>query len=188
MFMMLSIDGYFEGPNHDLSWHNVDDEFNKFAVEMLRSADLFIYGRRTYQLMAEFWPRMAKDQTLSNENKEIARLINNTPKIVISKTLEKVEENENWKNVKLKREFDVNEVKRLKEQPGKNILIGGSELAISFVKEGLMDEFWFMINPVIIGKGTPILSGLGQKLGLELITTKSFKSGNLLLYYKPVKS
>ena len=85
-------------------------------------------------------------------------------------------------------EFDVDEVKRLKKQSGKNILIGGSELAISFVKEGLMDEFWFMINPVIIGKGTPILSGLGQKLGLELIMTRSFKSGNFLLYYKPVKS
>jgi len=188
MFMMLSVDGYFEGPNHDLSWHNVDDEFNKFAVDMLRSADLFIYGRRMYQVMAEAWPRMAKDPTLSNEDKEIARLINNTPKIVISKTLEKVEESENWKNIKLVHKFDVDEVKRLKEQPGKNILIGGSELAISFVKEGLMDEFWFMINPVIIGKGTAILSGLGQKLGLELIMTRSFKSGNLLLYYKPVKS
>lgn len=188
MFMMLSLDGYFEGPNHDLSWHNVDDEFNRFAVDMLRGADLFIYGRRMYQVMEEAWPRMAKDPGLSRENKEIAYLINNTPKIVISRTLNNVEEREDWKNIRLSNRFDADEVRRLKEQPGKNIWVGGSELAVAFVKEHLIDEFWFMINPVIIGKGTPILNGLGRKFGLELISSKQFRSGNLLLCYKPIES
>ncbi len=188
MFMMLSLDGYFEGPNHDLSWHNVDDEFNRFAVDMLRGADLFIYGRRMYQVMEEAWPRMAKDPGLSRENKEIAYLINNTPKIVISRTLNNVEEREDWKNIRLSNRFDADEVRRLKEQPGKNIWVGGSELAVAFVKEHLIDEFWFMINPVIIGKGTPILNGLGRKFDLELISSKQFRSGNLLLCYKPIES
>ncbi len=188
MFMMLSIDGYFEGPNHDLSWHNVDDEFNRFATEQLNEADLFIWGRRVYQLMEEYWPRITKDQNISKENVEVARLMNNTPKTVISRTLDKVQEKENWKNVKLVREFDPEEIRKLKKQPGKGIWVGGSDLAVSFIREGLIDEFRFMVNPVVIGEGTPIFKGLGSRLKLKLIKKRMFKSGNVLLYYKPVKS
>ena len=124
LFMTLSIDGYFEGPNHDLSWHNVDDEFNKFAIEQLKEADLILFGRRTYQLMEAFWPKAAKDPTMSKENLEIANLMNNANKIVFSRTLDKVEEKENWRNVKLVHEFDSEEIRRLKEQPGKGIWVG----------------------------------------------------------------
>ncbi len=185
LFMMLSIDGYFEGPKHDLSWHNVDDEFNKFALEQLREADLFLYGRRMYQLMESFWPNAAKDPKMSRENREIAYLINNTSKVVFSRTLEKVEEKENWKNVKLTHKFDPDEIMRLKKQRGKGIWVGGSEIAVSFAKAGLIDEFRFMINPVTIGQGTPIFKGYNGKLDLELVKTRRFKSGNVLLYYRP---
>ena len=137
-----------------------------------------------YQLMEDAWPRMAKDPALSKENKEIAYLINNTPKIVVSRTLKNVEEKENWKNVTLVHEFNPDQIRRLKEQPGKDICVGGSELAVSFAKEGLIDDFWFMVNPVVIGKGTPILAGLDQKLNLHLVKTKRFKSGNVLLHYR----
>lgn len=185
MFMMLSLDGFFEGPGHDLSWHNVDDEFNMFALDMLRGADLFIYGRRMYQVMEEAWPRMAKDPTLSKENREIAYLINNTPKIVVSRTLNGVKENEYWKNVRLMHELDIEEIRRIKSQQGKDIMVGGSELATTLAREGLIDEFMFMMNPVVIGNGTRILSGLGLKLNLGLIGSKQFKSGNVLLKYAP---
>jgi dihydrofolate reductase len=185
MFMVLSIDGYFEGPNHDLSWHKVDDEFNRFAVDMLRGADLFIYGRRTYEVMEGAWPKMAKDPNLSKENQEIAYRINNTNKIVFSKTLKGVEEKENWKNVRLFNEFKPEAIQDLKRQQGKNIWVGGSELALSFINAGLIDEFWFMVNPVAIGNGTPIFKGLEGKLELQLIRARTFKSGNVLLYYKP---
>lgn len=188
LFMTLSLDGYFEGPDHDLSWHNVDDEFNKFAVEQLKETGLFLWGRRTYQLMEGFWPKAAEDTSMSKENLEIANLINNIDKIVFSKTLEKVEEKENWRNVRLVREFDPEEVRRLKEQEGKGIWVGGSSLAVSFIRVGLIDEFRFMINPVIIGKGTPIFKGIDSKLNLELVKTRQFNSGNVLLYYRPVKS
>lgn len=184
MNMGISLDGYFEGPGHDISWHKVDDEVERFEVKMLRSADLFIFGRRTYQLMEDAWPRMAKDPALSKENREIAHLINNTPKIVVSRTLKNVEEKENWKNVTLLHEFNPDEIRRLKELPGKDICVGGSELAVSFAKEGLIDDFWFMVTPIVIGKGTPILAGLDQKLNLRLVKTKRFKSGNVLLHYK----
>lgn len=117
--MTLSLDGYFEGLNQDLSWHRVDDESNKFAIEQLKEADLILFGRRTYQLMESFWPKAAEDPTMSKENLEIANLINNTNKIVFSRTLDKVEEKGNWRNVKLVHEFNPDEIRQLKEQSGK---------------------------------------------------------------------
>jgi len=183
LFVSLSLDGYFEGPNHDISWHNVDDEFNEFAIEQLKEADLLLFGRRTYQLMEASWPKAAKDPTTSEENLEIVDLINNANKIVFSRTLRTVEETENWKNTKLVHEFDPAAVRRLKEQPGKGIWVGGSNLALSLIKANLIDEFRFMINPVVIGKGTSILEGIQGELDLELTKTRRFSSGNILLYY-----
>ncbi len=184
--MTLSLDGYFEGPNHDISWHNVDQEVNEFAIEQLREADLLLFGRRTYQLMEAYWPKAAKDPATSKDNLQIANLINDTNKIVFSRTLDRVEETENWKNVKLDHEFDPARIRRLKEQPGKGIWVGGSNLAVSFIRAGLIDEFRFMINPVVIGEGTPIFQGMNGRISLELTKTRRFDSGNILLYYKPV--
>ena len=187
--MTLSLDGYFEGPNHDISWHKVDDEFNRFIIDSwLSELDLFIWGRRTYQLMEEFWPNAETDPKTSTENVQVARMMNNTRKIVVSKTLEKAESHGNWKNVELVHEFDPESIRKLKAQGGKGIWVGGSELATSFASEGLIDEFRFMINPVIIGKGTSLLAGIGEKLELELIKSKQFKSGNVMLYYRPSKA
>jgi dihydrofolate reductase len=185
MFMLLSLDGYFEGPNHDISWHNVDDEFNKFAIEQLRKTDLFLWGRRIYQLMEDYWPRAAVDPSTSSDDREIALLMNNTEKIVFSKTLERVEETKNWKVTKLVHEFDRNEIRRLKAQQGKEIGVGGPDLAMSLMKDGLIDELRFMINPVAIGEGTPVFRGLERRVELELLETRKFSSGNVLLCYKP---
>jgi dihydrofolate reductase len=187
LFVMLSLDGYFEGPNHDLSWHNVDDEFNKYAIEQLKETGLILFGRRTYQLMEGFWPKAAVDPETSPDNQEVARLINNTEKIVFSRTLDSVRETENWKNVKLRRKVDPVEIRDLKERPGKDIWVGTSDLAVSFIKEDLIDEFRFMLNPVIVGAGTRIFQGLNRRLNLELTRSRSFKSGNTLLYYVPRK-
>ena len=185
LFVTLSLDGYFEGPNHDLSWHNVDDEFNKYAIEQLRDTGLILFGRRTYQLMEGFWPKAAVDPGTSLDNREIARLINNTEKIVFSRTLDSVQETENWKNVKLRRKVDPVEMRRLKEMPGKDIWVGTSDLAVSFIKEDLIDEFRFMINPVVVRGGRRIFEGLNRKLDLELTESRKFDSGNVLLCYRP---
>ncbi len=185
LFVMLSLDGYFEGPNHDLSWHNVDDEFNKFAIEQLRETGLILFGRRTYQLMEGFWPKAAVDPETSLDDQEVARLINNSEKIVFSRTLEGVRETENWRNVKLRRDVDPVEIRRLKEMPGKDIWVGTSDLAVSFIKENLIDEFRFMINPIIVGGGTRIFVDLNRKLDLELTESRKFDSGNVLRCYRP---
>jgi dihydrofolate reductase len=185
MFMSLSLDGYFEGPNHDISWYIVDDEFNKFAIEQLRKTDLFLWGRRIYQLMEGYWPRTAEDPLTSSDDREIARLMNNTEKIVFSKTLDRVEETKNWKVTKLIHEFDPKEIRRLKAQPGKEIGVGGPDLSTSLMKDGLIDELRLMINPIAIGEGTPIFQGLEGRVRLELLETRKFSSGNVLLCYRP---
>jgi dihydrofolate reductase len=185
MFASLSLDGYFEGPNHDISWHHVDSETNKFAIEMLRSTDLFLWGRRTYQLMEGYWPKAAEDPSTSGDDREIALLMNSTEKIVFSKTLDRVEETTNWKVTKLAHELDPKEIRRLKAQPGKEIGVGGPDLATSFMNEGLIDELRFMINPVAIGEGTPLFRGLERRVELELLEARRFSSGNMLLCYGP---
>jgi dihydrofolate reductase len=186
MFMMLSLDGFFEGPNHDISWHNVDDELNKFAIGQLKETGLMLWGRRTYQVMEEAWPRMAKDPATSKNNLVIADLINSIPKVCYSRTLDMVRETDIWRNVKLARGFDQAEIRRLKKQLGKDIWVGGSELATSFIEAGMIDEFRFMVNPVVIGQGTKIFHGLRARLDLKLVKTRRFDSGNVLHYYEPV--
>jgi len=112
-------------------------------------------------------------------------LINNAEKIVFSRTLDSVRETENWKNVKVRRKVDPVEIRRLKEMPGKDIWVGTSDLALSFIKEDLIDEFRFMINPVVVGRGRRIFEGLNRKLDLELTESRKFDSGNVLLSYRP---
>jgi len=185
LFMSLSLDGFFEGPDHVISWHNVDDEFNKYAIEQLKEVDTLVYGRRTYQLMEASWPKIAEDPATSEEDLEIARLINYTNKIVFSRTLKEVKETDNWRNGKLVHSFDPDEIARLKSMPGRDIGIGGSDLAVSFIRAGLIDEFRFMMTPVVLGEGTSIFKGLDEKLDLELVSSRPFASGNVLVRYKP---
>jgi len=187
LFMMLSVDGYFEGPNHDLSWHNVDKELDRFVIQQMKEVDLIIFGKRTYQTMESYWPQAQNDPKMSKENLIVAWLMNNMNKIVISRTLNKIREHKNWKNVKIVHKFDPKEIMRLKKQPGKTIWVGGSNLALSFIRASLIDEFRFTISPVVIGAGTPIFEGLDRRLKFELIKTRKFRSGNVMQYYRPKK-
>ncbi|OPY31930.1 MAG: hypothetical protein A4E32_01538 [Methanomassiliicoccales archaeon PtaU1.Bin124] len=184
--MSISLDGYFEGPDHDISWHHVDDEFNDFAISQLRETAITCYGRRTYELMESYWPKAAEDPSTSEQDREIARLINEGRKIVFSRTLQTVNERKNWKDVTLHHEIDPDLIRLMKNETDRNIGVGGSELATSFVMHGLLDELRLMVNPIILGKGTPLLKGLEGRLDLELIRTRNFSSGNVLLCYRPV--
>lgn len=188
LFMSVSVDGCFEGPGHDLSWHRVDREFNRFAIGQMAETDLFLWGRRTYQLMEGYWPKVAQDASASKDDLKIADLMNNTEKIVFSRTLPRVEETRNWRNVKLLRRVDPAVIRRLKKRPGKDIGVGGSDLAVSLAEAGLIDEFRLMVTPVALGAGTPIFRGLKRRLDLELGETRRFGSGNLLLCYRPAKA
>ena len=178
LFMIVSLDGYYEGPNGDISWHNVDDEFNEFAVQQTSEVDTLLFGRKTYEGMASYWPTEAA----INNDPIVAGLMNSLPKIVISTTLD----SDDWDNSRLVKENVAEEISKLKQGPGKEIAIfGSSDLAVSLAQMGLVDEYRIMVNPVILGDGKPLFKGARDKLGLKLIKTRIFKSGNVLLYYQP---
>ncbi len=180
-FMMVSLDGYFEGLNHELNWHNVDREFNDFAVEQLKDVDILLFGWRTYELMANWWPTDLGEQA----DPMTAGLMNTLPKIVFSRQPRIVE----WQNTRLMTENIAAEIRKLKNQPGKNIAIfGSSNLCVSFIEMGLIDEFRIMINPVILGEGHTLFNGVHKKLPLKLEKIRRFDSGNILLYYQHGKS
>ena len=178
LFVLTSLDGYFEGPGQDINWHRVDEEFNEFAVQQTGEFGALLFGRVTYELMAGYWPTEAA----RHDDPEIAQLMNSLPKLVFSRTLTDVA----WENTRLVKDNFVDEVTKLRQQSGKDIAIfGSSDLAVTLVPHGLIDEFRVMINPVVLGAGKPFLAGIADKLELELIRTRVFKSGNILLYYRP---
>jgi dihydrofolate reductase len=178
-FNMITANGFFEGPNQDISWHNVDQEFNEFAMKQLRSVDMILFGRVTYQLMANYWPTQA---AIENDP-IIAKKMNALPKIVFSKTLDKAE----WNNTRLIRGNIAKEISYLKGLPGKNLIIfGSSDLTVVMAQMGLVDEFRIMVNPAVIGSGKPFLNGIEGKINMKLLRAKTFHSGNILLYYQPV--
>jgi dihydrofolate reductase len=180
LFMMVSLDGYFEGPEHDLSWHVVDAEFEEFAQKQMREADTILFGRRTYQLMESFWPTKAGLEGDPN----VAKLMNVTPKVVVSESLQTVQETKIWQHVQLINNDIRNNIIALKKQKGGNIiLLASSNFCVSLLEWGLLDEIRIMINPVVIGKGTSLFYGLKKRMSFKLITTRNFTSGNILLSY-----
>jgi len=177
-FMLTSLDGYFEGPNRDISWHNADNEFNEFAIKQTGEFGAFLFGRVTYELMASYWPT----EVAKRDDPIVAGLMNSLPKIVFSKTLEKVD----WENTRLVKENFVEVISMLKQEAGKDIAIfGSSDLTVTLMEHGLVDEYRIMVNPVVLGDGKPLFKGIKKKINLKLIQTKVFKSGNVLLCYGP---
>ena len=176
--MMTTVDGYFEGPNKELDWHVLDDEFIQNAVDLLNSADTLLFGRVTYQMMAAYWPTaeaIAADPV-------IAERMNNLPKIVFSTTLKTVD----WQNSRIVNGNSTEEIRQLKQQPGKNIIIfGSSDLAVSLTKAGLIDEYRIIVNPVVLGGGKTLLAGLDERFPLKLVAARTFSSGTVLLSCRP---
>ena len=178
-FMLTSLDGYFEGPNADISWHNADDEFNQFAIDQMNELDTLLFGRVTYEGMASFWPTEFALQT----DPIIAEKMNRVPKYVFSKSLQTAD----WNNTTLVKENIPEVIAQLKQQPGKDIgIFGSSDFAVTLLPHGLIDEFRIMVNPVVLGQGKPLFHGIHDKLNLKLLKTKTFHNGNVLLYYAPL--
>ena len=179
-FMLTTVDGYFEGLNREIDWHNVDEEFNEFAIDQLNSVDTLLFGRVTYELMANYWPTSQAIKT----DPIVAGKMNQLQKIVFSQTLDKAE----WQNTRLVKENAAAEIAWLKGQSGKNLIIlGSSDLAVTLIPGGLIDEYRIMVNPLVLGKGKSLFKGIKDRLKLRLIKTKTFRSGNVLLYYQPEK-
>ena len=143
---MITVDGFFAGTKGEIDWHNVDAEFNDFAISMLTTADTLLFGRTTYDLMASYWPTQAGIE----DDPVVAERMNSLQKVVISKTLQNAE----WNNSMVLSEINKNEIMKMKEAPGKDILIFGSGTIVSaLTKLGLVDEYRLIVNPVILGEG-----------------------------------
>jgi dihydrofolate reductase len=175
--MSVSVDGYVEGPNQELDWHNVDDEFNAYAAETLKKSEVLIMGRKTYELMASYWP------TSTDNDPDVTFQMNETPKLVFSRTLKHLE----WKTARLATGSIAEEVARLKSAPGDGLMwVGGSELASAFLEEGLLDEIRVILTPMLLGSGHAVFGDIKRRHELKRVSTKSFASGNLLVIYEPV--
>jgi dihydrofolate reductase len=181
VFENVTLDGFMAGPNGELDWAVRDDEVTEYSKEGHDSTDMFLFGRVTYDMMASFWPTpMGK-----SANPVFAEALNNTPKIVFSTTLKKAD----WQNTEVVQEITKEEILKLKQLPGKNMMIFGSgTLVEQLTKLGLIDEYQLMINPIVLGKGKPLFKGITDRMNLTLVQTKTFKSGIVLLQYQPVKS
>lgn len=175
-FNMVTLDGFFEGPNQDINWHNTDEEFNEFAVEQTSAVGTLLFGRITYLLMASYWPTPAAIA----DDPQVAALMNSLPKVVFSRTLQSTD----WENSSLIRNHAQEEIQKLKAQPGKDIAIFGSANLISTIMD-VIDEHRVLVNPILLRQGTPLFKHGGESLNLELVSLRRFNNGNILLTYQP---
>ncbi len=159
-----------------------DDEIHQHYNELLSSAGIVLYGRITYQLM-EYWATVVKNPTGIKSMDEFAVTIDNIPKIVFSNTLKNVE----WKTTKLAKRDIKEEVLELKQQAGKNILVGSPSLIVALTQLDLIDEYQLCVQPIILGNGLPLLKNINDRINLKLLKTKTFSSGSITLYYERTK-
>ena len=174
--MNPSLDGFIAGPDGDFSWSAPDAELHRFHNERVRALGGHLLGRRLYETMV-YWE--TAEGTPGSPEHEFAAIWRALPKIVFSKTLEKVEG-----NTRLASDGLAEEVTRLKEQPGKDLAVGGAGLASACVKLGLVDEFQLFVNPVIAGGGTPFFPSLEERIDLELVDTRTFGSRVVYVRYR----
>jgi dihydrofolate reductase len=178
MWNLVTLDGYFEGPKPwDIDWHNSiwGDELENLSLEQLRSVGMLVFGRRTYEGMASYWP---------SAEGQVAEFMNSVPKVVFSRTLEKAA----WKNTRLVKSDAAEEVVKLKQEPGKDLFIFGSaELSATLARHGLIDEYRLALAPLVLGSGNPLFKPSPQRLPLRLVEARSLKSGGVILRYRPAE-
>ena len=159
---------------------NPDDETLEYFTHLTREADLQVFGRKTYQLMVPYWPDVLKNQSKTKADTEFARAFDSINKIVFSRSLDSAEENTRIVRTNLREE-----ILKLKQQQGKNILVGGVDIPSQLIELGLVDEYRFVVVPVIAGEGRRLLESvsLPERLQLKLVDSKIFKSGCVALRY-----
>ena len=178
-FTFITLNGFYKGVNEDISWHQHGGEESEHATEGLRGDGILLFGRKTYEMMSSYWPTPAAMESAP----DIAKGMNNAEKIVFSKTLKEAK----WNNTRIIKENIVEEVKKLKESGNKNMTVLGSGSILNLLAEnGLIDEYQFMIDPVVVGEGATVLQGKLKKLILKLKKSKVYKSGVILTYYEPL--
>ena len=178
LWIGMSIDGFFEGPDRDISWHLVDEELHTYFNDELRKMSAFLGGRVTYELMEDYWPTADADPDAPAPIRDFAGIWRNTPKVVFSRTLEHV-----GPNATLRRDVVPEEIRALQAEPGGDMTIGGPDLAETFRRLDLIDEYRLYVNPVLLGRGNPLFREADARTSLNLIETRTFGNGVVMLRY-----
>jgi len=178
VFNFTTLNGYFEGPGGDLSWHSHGEEEGKFAAESVGAGGVLLFGRITFEHMASFWPTPQAKQQMP----AVAEGMNKAEKIVFSRTLKQTD----WENTRIISGDLVSSVRELKQSPGNDMCILGSGSIVTQLSDArLIDVYQVMVDPVALGAGTPMFRGMKKQLDLKLMSTRAFKSGVILLSYQP---
>jgi dihydrofolate reductase len=189
-FNRVSADGYFAEPDGGLGWVVPEEALDRGAADNLGGADTILFGRRTYDMFESFWPHALADAATAEdphaagrrtpEMRAMAEWINDAAKLVVSRSRKEV----TWRNSRILPELDPREIKALKEQPGKDIMVFGSGTIVSQLTEhGLVDEYRFVVGPVLLGGGRPLVSGVPASTRLKLVECREYPSGNVVLSY-----
>lgn len=180
-FMHTSLDGFVAGPGGELNWVKLDDSLFDFVATMTDKADTALYGRVTYDMMQGYWPKAGEKPDATKHDKEHSAWYNKVSKIVLSRTMK----DSGLHKVKVINDQLADNINKLKQQDGKNILIFGSPGASqSLLKLGLIDEFWLFVNPVILGQGMPLFKDIPGTTQLKLAESKTFPCGVIALHYE----
>jgi len=190
LHIAMSFDGFIEDENHELDWHFADEEFEIYLNDVLASLDTMIFGRKAFELLAQYWPTAEDDPSLAPNHASLehhfaaARMMNRKQKIAISNSLKTT----GWENSTIVGGDVAGKIGALKQTPGKDIaLFAGADLANSFMKLGLIDEYRVIVNPILLGGGTPLFQGGYARTRLHLLEARRFGSGAMLLRYQPAE-
>jgi dihydrofolate reductase len=179
--MHMSLDGFVAGPGGEMDWIHVAEDMFDFVGQFTEEADMALYGRITYQMMEAYWPTAGAQPGATKHDIEHADWYNHVPKVVMSKTLDASGWNNNTTVI---RNHLAEEINKIKHMQGKNILLFGSPGAChALMGEGLIDEFWLFVNPVVLGAGIPMFQGVPEPIKLTLAESKMFSGGVVALHY-----
>lgn len=179
LMMSVSLDGFIEGPGRDISWHLVDDELHRHFNEQTAAMGAFLAGRVTHELMAGFWPTADSDPASTAPMVEFATIWREMPKYVFSRTLDHAD----W-NTTVVRDVVPDQIAVLKAQPGGDLALSGADLAASFMRYDLIDEYRLYVHPVLIGRGKPLFPDTDTRTSLRFLDTRSFGNGVVRLRYR----
>ncbi|MFD3694848.1 dihydrofolate reductase family protein [Streptomyces sp. NPDC058646] len=179
LWMSVSLDGFFEGPERQIDWHLVDDELHRHFNDQARTIGAFLEGRVSYELMEGYWPTADQDPAASATEAEFARIWRDTPKYVYSRTLQTV-----GPNAQIVRDVVPDEVAALKAAPGGDLVVGGADLAASFLRHDLVDAYRIYVHPVLIGRGRTLFPPSAARTPLRLDGTRTFGNGVVELRYE----
>jgi dihydrofolate reductase len=181
--MHTSLDGFVAGPNGEMDWIIVDEEIFDYAGDRTNKADTALYGRVTYQMMESYWPTAAEQPNASKHDIQHSTWYNKVNKVVLSKTMKDA----NLINTKIISDNIPNEINKLKQEEGNEIVIFGSPSVVhSLISENLIDDYWLFVNPVLLGQGIPLFKNITARTKLKLVKSNSFTSGVVCLHYEKI--